>query len=97
MEKVIVLHSLSCILVFQELRDENIARVVRSLNEKAIQVKGGYDGGAGGAEESEARPQDGNSTINEIIDFRYKLPELIQKKKFLETHLGVGARAGAEA
>ncbi|KAK8816432.1 hypothetical protein WA556_001377 [Blastocystis sp. ATCC 50177/Nand II] len=64
---------------FQELRDENIARVVRSLNEKAIQVK----------EESEARPQDGNSTINEIIDFRYKLPELIQKKKFLETHLGL--------
>ena len=32
--------------VFQELRDENIARVVRSLNEKAIQVKGWYDGGA---------------------------------------------------
>ena len=31
---------------FQELRAENIARVVRSLNEKAIQVKGGYDGGA---------------------------------------------------
>ena len=26
---------------FQELRDDNIARVIRSLNEKAKQVKGG--------------------------------------------------------
>lgn len=32
----------------------------------------------------------GNSSINEIIDFKYKLPEIIQKKKYLETHLGVG-------
>ena len=48
-------------------------------------------------EESEARPQDGNSSINDIIDFRYKLPELIQKKKFLETHLGVAMGGSSEA
>lgn len=41
------------------------------------------------AEEAETRPITSASSINEIVEFKQKLPEILLRRKLLETHLGV--------
>ena len=75
---------------FQELRDDNIAKLIRVLNEKAKQVKGVCVNRRWLIEEADTRPIDSSSSISEIAEFKQKLPEILLRRKLLECHLNVG-------
>ena len=64
---------------FQEMRDYNVVKVARVLAEKVSQVN----------EEMKARPQSGNVSMTEFMEFQHKLPDLLNRKQLSQTHYGL--------
>lgn len=43
-----------------------------------------------------AKPQSGNVSMAEFMEFQQKLPDLLNRKQLAQTHYGVGERGGRE-